>query len=57
MEQVKTTMYATPEVRDYGDLKELTASCFGANNGDTFKGVPLPGPPFGTKTSVCTSLP
>lgn len=57
MDQVKPMTYVAPEVRDYGDLTELTASCFGADNGDTFQGVPLPGPPFGTRTSVCTSQP
>jgi hypothetical protein len=50
-------MYTTPEIRDYGDLAEVTASCFGATNGDTFQGVHLPGPPFGTQTSVCISQP
>ena len=34
MEGPTTQAYERPEVRDYGDLRTLTAACFGSGNED-----------------------
>lgn len=51
--------YETPRVVDYGDLRELTASCLNGNGGDSvFKGTgTVGGYTIGPSTSVCTSAP
>jgi hypothetical protein len=58
-EQLTSAAYETPRVVDYGDLRELTASCLNGNGGDSvFKGSgTVGGYTIGPSTSVCTSQP
>lgn len=34
--QVNSSLYETPQVVDYGDIRELTAGCLGASGGDAY---------------------
>lgn len=45
-----------PVIRDYGDLRALTADCFGGTGGDSrVPGGEFFGVTFGTQTSTCQS--
>ncbi len=35
-DQMTVQAYETPEVVDYGDLRELTAGCLGGTSGDAY---------------------
>ena len=57
MEGPTTQAYERPEVRDYGDLRTLTAACFGTGNEDgaskaDFNPFVLSSPDFGD-TGLC----
>ena len=36
-DQLTVRPYETPQVIDYGDLRELTAACLGGTGGDAFE--------------------
>lgn len=45
-----------PTITDYGDLRNLTADCFGGTGGDfRVPGGSAFGTSFGTQTSTCQS--
>ena len=40
--EAPTVEYTKPEIKDYGDLKELTAASSGGNHTDVPLGTPVP---------------
>ena len=48
--------YVKPTITDHGDLRQLTADCFGGTGGDSkVPGGYLGGVPLGQHTSTCQS--
>jgi len=56
-DQMTSPAYETPQVVDYGDLQELTASCLGGSGGDLGYPGTVGGYPVGPSTPVCNSTP
>jgi hypothetical protein len=56
-DQMTSPAYETPQVVDYGDLQELTASCLGGSGGDLGYPGTVGGYPVGPSTAVCKSTP